>query len=196
MISGGKAHPQGVGAIVGYHWSRGRLTFEDGSSVERYFFGSKSGSRCNAGIDLENHCRTTDRVIDSIQNIHDTWNFLNRIRQLRRPGFEYSRVLRKQLNLDRLRGTGQIADHVLQSLYEFNVKGGFLLFNFRTNVFHDFLDTPTALLFQLYGKIAGIRLRNGSQPQLQPGSTRGALHFGGASQNLFDVTDDTICFRQ
>src|SRR6266849_3653850 len=162
MISGGEAHPQGVSATVGYHWSRRRFTFENSGSVERYFFGSKSDSRCNAGIDLENHCRTTDRVINSIQNIHDTRNFLNRIRQLWRPDFEYSRVLRKQLNLDRLRGTGQIADHVLQSLYEFNVKRGFLLFNLRTHVFHDFLDTAVALLFQLYGKIAGIGLGNSS----------------------------------
>src|SRR5713226_6098037 len=112
MISGGEAHPQGVSATVGYHWSRRRFTFENSGSVERYFFGSKSDSRCNAGIHLENHGRTTNRVVNSIQNIHDTRNFLNRIRQLWRPAFEYSRVLRKQLNLDRLRGTGQIADHV------------------------------------------------------------------------------------
>src|SRR5439155_26026624 len=139
MISGGKAHTQGVGAIVGYHWSRGWLTFEDGSSVERYFFGSKSGSRCNAGIDLENHCRTTDRVIDSIQNIHDTWNFVNRIRQLRRPGFEYSWALRKELNMDRLCGTVQIADHVMHSLYDFSVTVWSLLFSSRTRFFPSLL---------------------------------------------------------
>src|SRR5438128_3542694 len=190
MISGGKAHTNRVCAIVGDYWSWRRFTFEYGGGVNRYFFGSESGSRRDTGVHLENHCRTTDRVIDSVQDIYDTWNFLNGIRQLWRPGFEYSRVLRKELNLDGLRRTGQIADHVLQSLHKLNVQRGLLLLNFRTHVIHDLLDTAAAMLFQFYGKVAGIRLGNGSQSQLQPGSTRGVLHFGRAAQNLFDRTND------
>ena len=83
---------------------------------------------------------------------------MNRIGNLRRPLLERNSIRRKQLDLDRLRLAGQIADHVLQHLDELHAHGRFLRVDLRTNILRHLVDAPAAILLELHQDIAAIRL--------------------------------------
>ena len=90
----------------------------------------------------------------------------------------------------------EIADHVLQNLYELDVESGLLLLDIGAHVGDDVFNSPLALRFQLHQDVAGIGFRDRSQTELQTGAPRRALHFRNFAKHLFDVADHAVGFCQ
>ena len=193
-VCGRKAYANRVRAIIRDHRSWSRLALEDRRSIERDFFGREPGSRRYSRIYLKRYRRSAHGVVDSIQQIDHAWDLPNRIGHFRSPLFQLLGILRKQLDLDGLRCRCQVADHILQHLYEIDIEGRFLFLDLSPNVRHDFFDIAVTICLQLYQNVTGIRLCYRSEPELQSCAARSALHLRHFVQHLFHVSDHAVGF--
>ena len=98
----------------------------------------------------------------------------------------------EQLDLDRLGRTGQVADHVLQHLDEFDVELRILLVDLRAHFGNDLVDAAVAIALQPHGEVAGVRFGDGREAELQSGAARSALHFRRRCQNLLDAQQHLV----
>ena len=92
-----------VGAIVHDDRRRRRLALHDGAGVDLDFLRREPGARRHRLIHLEHRRRTADRVLDAVEHVDDAGHLLDRLADLRRPPAEQRRILREQLDRDRLR---------------------------------------------------------------------------------------------
>ena len=173
-----------VGAIVAHHWRRRRFAFQNRRGVGRDLLRREAGARRHAGIDLKRNGRSADGIFDSVQNIDHAVNFADRLRHFRRPCLQQCRVLRKQFDLHRLRLAGQVADHVLQHLYELDSHRRLLGGYFCAHIFDDVVDAAAAIFLQLDQDVAAVRFGHRRQSQFQAGAPRCTLDFRNGIQNL------------
>ena len=117
-----KAHADRVGAIVDDHRRRRRLALHDRRDVDLELLRREAGARRHRLIHLEQRRRAADGVLDAVEHVDDAGQLLDRLADLRRPLLQQRRILREQLDRDRLGRAGQIADHVLQQLHELDVE--------------------------------------------------------------------------
>ena len=122
--------------------------------------------------------------------------FLMRIGHARRPLPQQRRILGEELDLDRFRRAGQVADHVLQQLHELHLEHRLLFGDFLAHFGDHFLELRVAVAFQLDGDIAGVGFGHGGQPQLQPRAARRAFDFRRRRAESFDRGDDAIGLRR
>ena len=103
-----------------------------------------------------------------------------------------SRILAEQLDDHGLGRAGEIADHVLQKLREFDVQHRLGLRDLGAHVGDHFFAAAFAIGLQLDRDVAGIGFGHLGEAQLQAGAARRALHFGRLAQNLFHMGDHAI----
>src|ERR1700674_2981299 len=133
---------------------------------------------------------------DAVQYIYNALDLADRIRDFRSPVGKQSLVLRKELDLDRLRRARKISDHILQNLNKLHVQRRFFRLYFAANLFNHFVDTPAAIILQLHRYVSGIRLRYRGQAELHSGAPGGTLDFRNFAQYCFDMSNDTIRLRE
>ena len=111
------------------------------------FFGRESGARRDAAGSTWNITAGPLMVFSMPFSTSTTpLILLDGVGHLRRPVSQQFRVRRKQLDLDRFRRAGQIADHVLQNLDELHVQQRFLLWrSWPATSADDFVDAAAAL---------------------------------------------------
>src|SRR5712692_7947771 len=71
----GEANANGVGAVVQDDGRWRRLTFQNGGCVRGYFFWRETRPGGNSGVHLKRHGWTTDGVLNSVEDVHDTVYF-------------------------------------------------------------------------------------------------------------------------
>src|ERR1019366_4246029 len=131
-------------------------------------------------------------VLDSILHIDHAFDFSNRVADARAKLLEHGGGISENLDLDRLWRIGQITDHVLQHLYEFDIERRFGGLDLRARIFNDIVDGAAALGFESYGEVTCVGLGNGCKAHLQAGTPRCALHFRHLVQDAFNVIEYTI----
>ena len=184
----GKADADGVGAVVHHHRRRRRLALHDRAGVELDFFGREAGARRHRLIHVEHRRRSADGVLDAVEHVHHAGDLLDRLADLRRPLLQQLRILREQLDHDRLRRAREIADHVLQELDELDVAAwdAALVTFSRTSAITS--STPRSRSrFSFTEKSPVIGLGDGGQAELQAGAPRRALDFGSLAQDSLHV---------
>ena len=107
-------------------------------------------------------------VFDAVENVHDRMrfaylNFLDSLGNAWSIGGKYGGILRKQFDDDGLRLAGEVANHVLEDLHEFDLGGGLSLLNFLADIVHDFFDAALASALELDGEVAAIGFGNGGK---------------------------------
>ena len=140
-----QAHTDGVRPAIGNQRIICGQTVEDRRRIFGNFGRRKSEPSCNGGVDLEVGRRSADGVIDTILYIDHAGNLADGIADSWAELGQQGLIVGEDLDLDRLWCVGQIADHVLQHLDEFDVEFGLGRLDLRTNVFHDFVDAAAAL---------------------------------------------------
>ena len=105
-------------------------------------------------------------------------------------------IFREHLDDHRLGSAGEVADHVLQALFQIDVDSRLPLFDLIAHVIHDFIDAALTLGFQFYGNVAPVCLGDGRQSKLQAGASRGAFHFRHIVKYLLNVRHHAISLLQ
>src|ERR1019366_4766331 len=123
----------------------GRQAIENRGRVLRYFVGREAEPAGNHGVDLKAGSWAAEGVLDSILHIDHAFDFSNRVADARAKLLEHGGVLSENLDLDRLWRIGQITDHVLQHLYEFDIERRFGGLDLRARIFNDIVDGAAAL---------------------------------------------------
>ena len=119
-----KAHADGVGTAVGNQRIVGGNAIENGRRIFGNFGRREAEARRNDGIDLEVGGRAADGVVDAILT-STTPGILPMASPTRGPSCVSSAsIVGEDLDLDWLRRIGQVADHVLQHLDEFDIELG------------------------------------------------------------------------
>src|SRR6516164_9502462 len=191
-----EAHANRVGAIVQNN-GRGRgFAFENSGGIGGDFFRGEAGAGGDGGVHLISDRWATDGVFDSIQDINHVRNFFDGVGDTRRGGFKEFGVGGKELDDDWLGLAGEVADHVLKDLNEFDVGAGLGLLNLRANVGNDFFDVALAIRFELHGEIAAIGFGDGSQAELQAGAARSVFHLRPRANDFLDVLKNAIGLRE
>src|SRR5580704_6553417 len=170
-----------------------RHTFDDRRGVGGELLRRKTEACCGSGIDLKAGGWTADCVLESIEHIDDTLLLLDCVSDSRSNIVENLGTGIKELDLDRLGSVGEVTDHVLQDLREFNVQLWLAGFDLRAEVRDDLIDAAVALAFELHSDIAGIGFGNCSQAHLQSCAARGALDLGGLLKHLLYMPQNAIC---
>ncbi len=192
-----------VGMVVDNHRRRRRFALKNRTGIQFDLLGSKTRARGNHRIDGDHNRRSADGVLDPVFHIHHALDLLDLVGDLGPPIFQQIRVGRKQLDLHRLGGIGQIADHVLQDLREFDVKLRVLFVDFGPNLRNDFIDVTVAIAFQPNGEVAPVSLCDRGEPKLETGAPRGAIDLRVAfrifstpsSTSLVSTSDDPAGIR-
>ena len=131
-------------------------------------------------------------ILNTILHVHNSRDLLDGSGHHRRPPPQYVRVLRKQLNHHWFGSAGEVADHILQKLWEFHVQDRLGFPDFGAHIGDDLITGTLAMTFQLDADIACVRFSHRGRPELQAGAARSALHFGRIAQDLLHVGDDAI----
>ena len=141
-------------------------------------------------------CGTADGVLNAVENVDDSMNFLNGAGNTRSSVGEEFWILREKLNDDGLGLAGEVANHVLQDLDEFHLGGRLGLLDFGTNVGDDLINVPLAVALELNGEITTIGFGNRGKAKLQASAARSVFDFGLRTNNFFDVLEDAVGFRE
>ena len=102
----------------------------------------------------------------------------------------------KNLDLDRFRRVGKVADHVLQRLDELHVQLRLGLLDLLAHIRHHFVDPAIAFALQLHRDVAGVGFGHGGQPHLQAGAPRCGLHLRSAAQDLLHMRQHAVRLGQ
>ena len=104
-------------------------------------------------------------------------------------------VLTGDLDFDRLRNAGQIADQVFHELKQFDFQGGHASRDAIADVVHHRFNVATGERFQTNEKIALVRF---CQPaaELETGAAGIGFNFRGGAENQFDLAEQSIGFFQ
>jgi hypothetical protein len=95
-------------------------------------------------IHPEHRRRAADGVLDAVENIDHARQLLDGFADLRCPLAEQRRILREQLDRQRLGQARQVADHVLRELDELDVEHRKALFYFLAHVGDDLVRPARA----------------------------------------------------
>ena len=106
------------------------------------------------------------------------------------------RIVREDLDLDRLRSIRQIADHVLKNLSELDVEFRLSLLDLGACIGYHLIDIAVALGLQLHRDVARVRFGDRCQSHLQAGAPGGAFHLRHVVQNSFHVLEHAIRLRE
>ena len=94
-------------------------------------------------------------------------DFGQRLRDLRRPRAQESRVGRKQLDHHRLGSTRQVTDHVLEHLNELDLQDRFGHRDFPAHLVDHVVDASAAAGFQFDRNVTRIGLGHGRESEFQ-----------------------------
>ena len=198
---GREPHAYGIRPVVDNDRCGRGLAFNHRHADGAQVLGAESSALRALGIDREHHGWTARRVLDAVFNVDDGGlpadpDFSESVRHLRRPRAEKIRVRREQLDDDRLGRAGQVADHVLQHLREFDVEHRLGHPDLASDVADDLVDIALAIRLQLDRDVAGVRLGHGRQAELQTGAARRALHLRRGAQDGIDVRQHAVRLLQ
>ena len=182
-----ETHANGVRAAVGDDWICGCHTIENCGCILGDLSRSEAETGRDHGIDLEVGGRAADGILDAVLHIDHTGNLADGIAYPGTELCELCRVVRKYLELDGLGGIGEVADHVLQHLYELDVEFRLGGPDLLANICHYIVDGSAALGFQFHGKVAGVGFVNRVEPHFHAGTARGDFHLGRGMQDPLDV---------
>jgi len=126
------------------------------------FGGGEAQARGEAGVDLKGSGGAADGVVDAVLNVDHAWNFGNGVAHARGELVEQVLVGGAELDLDGLRGVGEVADHVLQDLCELDVELGLGGFDLLAGVLHDVVDAAVAVSGEQDGEVADVGFCNSS----------------------------------
>ena len=151
IIAETNAH--GVGPTVGDERVGRCNSIENRGGILRNFFGSEAEAGRHNGIDLDNALDLADGIADSGAEL-----------------IQRGRVVREDFDLDRLGCIGQIVNHVLKDLGEFDVQLRFGGFDLGADIGHDLVDGAAAFGLELHRKVALVGFSDRNQAQLHPRS--------------------------
>ena len=192
----GKTYSHNICPVVADHRRRRRFAFQDRGGVKRNLLRSESGPGSHTGIDLERDRRSADRVFNSIKYIDHALNFADRLSDLRRPAFQKRGILREQFDLYRFRFAGEIADHVLQDLHEFDSHRRLLGRYLRPHVFYYVVNGAAAIFLQFDQDVAAIGFCDRRQSQFHSRAPRRTLNFRDGVEDLLHARHHAVGFRQ
>ena len=112
------------------------------------------------------------------------------------PCLQQLSILGEELDLNRLRRTGESANHVLQHLNKFHPHSRLLRRDQGTHIGNDIIDVAAAIFLQLDQDIAAVGFRDCGQAELQTGASRSALHLRHGFQDFFHVGHYAVSLRQ
>src|SRR6516164_11298127 len=115
-------YTNGVSDIVCNHGSCCRLALENRGRIYGDLLRRKAGTRSYHRVYVENRSWIANGVIDAIQDVDYTRKLGDCIGDLGSLLVQLGSIGRKQFDLHRLRSIGQVTDHVLKHLDEFDVE--------------------------------------------------------------------------
>ena len=142
------------------------------------FGGGEAETGGEAGVDLEGGGGAADGVVDAVLDVDDAGDFGDGIADAGAELIEEVLVGGEELDLDGLRGIGEVADHVLQDLGELDVEFGLGGFDALAGVFHDVVDAAAAFVSKHDGEVAGVGFGDGGETHLEAGAAGGGGDLG------------------
>jgi hypothetical protein len=197
----GKPHAQRIRTIVDEDGRERGLAIDHRHADCAELLWRESDAAGRFGIDCKTNRRTAGRVVDAVLDVDDRrgaadLHLLERVGHLRRPGGEKFRIGREQLHHHRLRRAGEIANHVLQHLDEFDVQAGLGPDDLRAHIADHLVDAAAPLRLQLHGNVAGVRLGHGRETELQARAPRRVLDFWRRAQDGLDPAHHAVGLLQ
>ncbi len=153
-----KSNANSVGTATVDDGVVGWKTIEDSSRILCNLRWSEAETRGYHRINLKAGRRAGDRVLDTVLDVDDPWDFCYCFGDLWAKFVEKVGVRREELDLDRFGRVGEIADHILKDLGELNVESRLCLFDLSANIGDDIVNGTRAFGLKTDGEVAVIRL--------------------------------------
>ena len=104
-------------------------------------------------------------------------------------------VFAVEADLDRRRRAGQVADQIAENSEKLDAKSGLAGLDLLAQLAHHFFALAV-LAAELHREVAGVRLRDAGQSELQAGAPRKALYIGRLLQQTLHVAQQAIGFQK